>query len=183
MSAYVDTSVILAKYIPNDPDSASCRKFFKEIEVEKLASSLSLSELGCIFSRLLEAKEVEVPPQIEALLKELSKEENVQALVEYAITDCKLRIVDVDPIPMTVSLVGSPIKISHIYLKALELASKMRLKTLDTLHLAHISCLKDEGMQIEYLVTNDKEILARGDQISGMLKSRVLSSEETSTLN
>ena len=182
ISAYIDTSAILATYIPNDPHSASCRKFFEETEIEKLASSLSMLELSCIFSRLLEANEVEVPPQIEALLKELSNEENVQALVEYAITNCKLRIVDVDPIPMTVSLIGSPIKISHIYLKALELASKLRLKTLNTLHLAHILCLKDEGMQIEYLVTDDKEILARGDRISGMLKSRVLSSEETFTL-
>jgi len=74
------------------------------------------------------------------------------------------------------------IKISHIYLKALELASKLRLKTLDTLHLAHISCLKDEGIQLEYLITNNKEILARGDRISDVLKSRVLSSEEASTL-
>jgi len=85
MSAYIDTSVILAKYIPNDPHSASCRKFLKETEIELLVSSLSMLELSCIFSRLLEGKEVEVPPQIEALLKELSDEENVQALVEYAI--------------------------------------------------------------------------------------------------
>ncbi|MBS7623059.1 hypothetical protein KEJ39_05215 [Candidatus Bathyarchaeota archaeon] len=96
----------------------------------------------------------------------MSHEENVQALVKYAIKDCRLRIVDADLIPVTVNLPGSSVKISHIYLRALELASELRLKTLDTLHLAHISCLKDEGMQIEYLVTNDGEILARGDRVS-----------------
>ncbi|MEM3004522.1 MAG: hypothetical protein QXK96_04415 [Candidatus Bathyarchaeia archaeon] len=104
MSTYIDTSVILARYNPNHPHSASCRKFLKETKDEKLASPLSILELSCIFSRLLEAREVEAPPQIEAMLKDLSYEENVQASVEYAIKDFRLRIVDVDSIPITMSL-------------------------------------------------------------------------------
>jgi predicted nucleic acid-binding protein len=182
MNAYIDTSVMLARYIPNDPDRVSCTKFFKETEIEKLASPLTLLELTCTFSRLLEAKEIEVPSQIEAQLEESSYEENVQSLVEYTIKECGLRIADVIPFPVTLSLLGSSAKVSHEYLKALKLASQLRLKTLDTLHLAYISCLRDEGVRVEYLVTNDKEILAREKRVLEVLESRVISGEEASTL-
>jgi len=182
LGAYVDTNVILARYILSDPHNDSCRKFFEQTEMERLGSSLSLLELSCVYSRLLEAKEIDVPRRIEVLLSELSHEEKVRGLLEYTLRDCNLKITDVDPIPLTISLLGSPTRVSHIYLKALSLASQLRLKTLDTLHLAHASCLKDEGVQIEYLVTNDVEILAKREQISQILQGRVLSAEEALTL-
>ncbi|MFH0848770.1 MAG: hypothetical protein V1857_04640 [archaeon] len=179
MNAYVDTGVMLARYIPGDPENPSCSRFFERIETNKFVSVLSILELSCVFSRLLETDEVEVPPEIEESLTELSREERIRTMVEYVLEDCGLRTVEVDPIHLTISLLGSPTKISHVCYKALNLASELRLRTLDILHLAHISSLVDEGVQIECLVTNDSELLARRKQISEILRIRVLSVKET----
>jgi len=178
LSAYIDTNVILARYIPTDPHSASCRRFFGKTKLKRLASSLSLLELTCVFSRLLEAGEIKLSPQIDAALADLSFQEKAQAMVEYTLKDCDVSVASADPIPLTISVLGSPFRVDRICLKALKLASQLRLKTLDTLHLAQASCLRDEGVQIEYFVTNDMEILARREQVSKTIQSKVLCVEE-----
>jgi len=178
LSAYIDTNVVLARHIPADPHNASSRLFFKETKLRRLVSSLSFLELCCVFSRLLDSGEVQFHPKVEPSLTDLPYPDRVQALVEYALRDCGLVVLDADTIPLTISLLDSPIGTDHIYLEALRLAPQLRLKTLDTLHLAHASCLRDMGVQVEWLVTSDDDMLTRREQISGTLPISVISIDE-----
>ena len=53
MATYLDTSVIVARYVPADPAFNEVERLFRTSPESRYISEISVLELHCVFSRLI----------------------------------------------------------------------------------------------------------------------------------
>jgi len=152
---YVDTSVIIARYKPQDPLYSIANKFFATKNIEFIISPLSLVELNAVISRLLPYS-ITIPSTIKKL--------DAPTLVEFIVSDCNLKLVSRSY--LTAYQVGSMrVRIPLEYYLALLIANKVKLRTLDLLHLAYVYLMKN---YVNIFITGDDDILEKRDTIKNL---------------
>jgi len=157
MMAYVDTNVIIAKYVPADKLNSRATKFL-ECKDRKIASPVSIIELAAVISRM--DSNMEAPPE---LLQEPPKR-RVRTLVEFMIRDSRVFIASV-PAQARIKVAGAVLSVPIEYQNCIRLAHALKLKTLDLVHLAYADGLRKWGHDIDTFVTFDIDILERSDAI------------------
>jgi predicted nucleic acid-binding protein len=157
MMAYVDTNVILAKYIPTDKLSSRATAFLESID-RKIASPVSLIELAAVISRI--DSNMEAPPE---LLQEPPRR-RVRTLVEFMIRDSGFFLASV-PAQSRIKVAGVVLSVPIEYHNCIRLAHALKLKTLDLVHLAYADGLRKWGHDIDAFVTFDVDILEKSDAI------------------
>jgi predicted nucleic acid-binding protein len=170
MRLYLDTNVILARYVPNEPQHEESKKLLNKIEkgkVSAVTSVLTLVEIVCATSRAYER----FGDKVEAL----GREEVAGAFLRRVLNIKKL-----DFIPMggeaSFNVNDRSVQLPALFALALEIGSKTGLKTLDTLHLASASIAsRIYESKIDYFVTLDEDMLKRRKDISSIIESRVVS--------
>ena len=144
--SYVDTSVIVAALDPTDPRSQRAKAVLEE-KGRKVVSELVVAELASVLSRR------------SGLLSELAGRLGLsRELTEVAVILYLLRRFNLE-----YRALGTRTKVTvfgRMYAPmavAMELSSRLRLKTLDLLHAAYLKLLKEAGEPIHTLVTADKD--------------------------
>lgn len=155
---YLDTSVLLAKWVPSDPYHEESKKIIEAVTTERITgifSGLGLAEASSVVERQQGKFSLDLAPDISLSAEYLKR---IVMIPHLEILDI------VYPIPTVIA--GSKVELSMIYWQSLDLAPKFHLKTLDNLHLA-ISVLIDKlkGRTIDYFVTGDHEIVSNAHQI------------------
>ncbi|MFX0013707.1 MAG: type II toxin-antitoxin system VapC family toxin [Promethearchaeota archaeon] len=155
---YIDTSVLLAKWIPTDLFHEESKKIVEAVKTERIrgiVSGLGLAEASSVVERQQGKFAPDLAPEISLSAEYLKR---IVMIPHLEILDI------VYPIQMVIA--GSQLELSLIYWQSLDLAPKFHLKTLDNLHLA-ISVLSDKlkGRPIDYFVTGDHEIVSNAHQI------------------
>jgi len=155
---YIDTSVLLAKWIPTDPYHEESKKIVEAVTTQRIIgifSGLGLAEASSVIERQQGKFSLELAPDISLSAEYLKR---IVMIPHLEILDI------VYPIPTVIA--GLNFELSIIYWQSLDLASKFHLKTLDNLHLA-LSVLLDKlkGRTIDYFVTADHEIVANAHRI------------------
>jgi len=173
MSSYIDTSIILARYLPSDPKFQAVDSFFKKSSGARYISEISILELYCVFSRILRAGMLKpLPPGIS--FEDLSVEEKVTVVVEHAIRTWRLRIAATERSYLKLPVGKQTLQIGHELFEAIRVSAKLGLKTLDTLHLAYASTIRELEPDLQTFTTLDKEITARREEIEKEMHIKVL---------
>jgi predicted nucleic acid-binding protein len=154
---YVDTSAIVAALDTSDPRMKKAREFLERWE-DKIVSELVIVELASVLSRRHDL--------LASMAERLGVSESLAftALILYILKRFNLRYIPVKGFSRT--LFGrfyTPIAY------AVALAERLKLKTLDLLHLAYIRALKVQGIPIKTILTADADFKSREKHIEEML--------------
>ncbi|RLG47010.1 MAG: PIN domain nuclease [Thermoproteota archaeon] len=143
--SYIDTSVIVAALDPSDRRRDQARRVLEGRE-DKFISELVLAELSSVLARREELKE---------LASELGIREDLvlPAILIYLIKRFGLTYMKVNGL-VRLPAIGelySPMAFAVIW------STKLKLRTLDLVHLAYVKIMKDEGSPVRSILTADKE--------------------------
>jgi len=144
MRVYVDTNVIIARYMEEDELKQSADALLGRRDLYLLGSPLTVVELASVLSRV-------------RIRLRGRRRANIPSLVRYILLDSGVRI----ETPLAVvrsKLLGGYVPLE--YHLSLAYAERLRLKTLDLIHVAYASAL---GADV--LATGDREILDRREEI------------------
>lgn len=177
-TAYIDTSVVIAKYKQNDIDHMAGKALLGGRVVRCISSTITLVELAAVIAR--QRHEILIEPEMEEVnecFSELSPEEQIHALISFILLD--------NPIEYyshlgTESLLyeTKEIMLFSEYSTAIMFAPKLRLKCLDTLHIAAVKNLTlAKGEIVNYFITNDREILSKRRTISELIGATCMDPE------
>jgi len=150
--------VIIAYCINGDPQHNKAVNIVEKLRqnVNKFyASALTLVELYSVVSRNIQ--KFKLPPDIEELTNHRSK---LQATITYFIQLLSLHILSDEAKLIDLD----HLKLFYKFFDAIDLATKLKLKTLDLLHLAYAHQLVMEKL-IKFFVTFDSQILENKEVI------------------
>jgi len=137
--------VIIAALDPTDPRRDKAREIL-EVRNNKVISELVVAELGNVLHRHYETL-VSVRDRLG-----VDKYVATKAVILYIMKRFNLRYINVRGFTRTV--------FGRIYIPfalTIELAGKIRLKTLDLLHIAYVKAMKEQGLSIHTLLTADTD--------------------------
>nr|MDO8062137.1 PIN domain-containing protein [Candidatus Freyrarchaeum guaymaensis] len=142
---YIDTSVIVSALDPLDEKQKTSLQFLEE-EKEKVASELVMLELASVVSRRLD--ELSIP------LREFSlpSEQLLIAILVYVLRRFGIKFVKIVG-SMEIPLLG---QMSLPVAATIELSAKIKLRSLDLLHIAYVKLLKEKGFKISAFATLDE---------------------------
>lgn len=169
---YVDTSVLIAKYKPNDELFEVSQKILELRKFKSIISHISLIELVSVISR--QFIYFKFKGEVGERMRLLNFKEKVLFSLNYIIQDNDLLVLQHNSFEKLPFITESQIYAD--YGRALILAPDTKLRTLDNLHIAsakNITLLKDEYLY--YFVTGDNEILSKKKEISEYLGTLVIS--------
>ena len=164
MAIYLDTSVIVARYLPTDPSFHVVENFYHESSGARYVSEISVLELYCVFSRLIQAGALTVLSDIKEF-DDISVEEKVRVAVEHAIRSWRLKVTVPDRTFLKFPVGKRAIEIGHEFFEAIRISPRLALKILDTLHLTYARAIRDLAVGLETFVTLDKEIVSKRETI------------------
>ncbi|MHA2364843.1 MAG: type II toxin-antitoxin system VapC family toxin [Candidatus Hodarchaeales archaeon] len=156
-SIYLDTNVLLAKWVKSDPFYYESQKIITSIEKTQIKgyfSGFGLAEVASVVERQVSKFNLN---QFKGSLAI----EFVKAIREIN----NLTITEIFT-PVNLLINDQKTVLSIIHLKTIEVAHKVKLKTLDNIHISIITLLMQyQGKKIDYFTTGDKEIISKGNEI------------------
>jgi len=165
--AYLDTNVIIAYGFDGDPNHEKAVSIIEggRSVGEFYGSTFTLVELFCALYRNIQ--KYRLPPGIEQIVDERSK---VRVTVSYLLYNLNIhmfsdesRLMDLDNL-----------KSFHVFYEAIHLAQKIKLRTLDMLHLAYANQLAKKNI-IDYFITLDSAIVEKKGEIEESIGVKVVS--------
>jgi|SRR5208282_2514747 len=170
MRVYLDTNVILARYVPDEPQHDESKRLMDKIDaghIEAVTSALTLVEVVCTTSRAYQKFDDETVA--------LKREEVAGAFLRRLLHIKKLEFIPIGG-ELSVAADERRVKLPALYALAIEIGSKTGVKTLDALHLASASIAsRIYGDKVDYFVTLDEDILKRQEEIRNLIDSKVVS--------
>jgi len=158
--SYLDTNVIIAYCINGDPQHNKAVNIVEKLRQNTnkfYASTLTLVELYSLVSRNIQ--KYKLPPGIEELTNHRSK---LRATIIYFLKLLSLHIVSDEGKLISIDL--DHLKLFCKFSDAINLATKLKLKTLDLLHLAYARQLAVKGL-VKFFITFDSQILENKETI------------------
>jgi predicted nucleic acid-binding protein len=174
MATYVDTSVIIARYMPSDPAFRKVESFFRTSSSPRYVSEISVLELHCVFSRLVRSGTLAAHLGVSSF-EDLEMKEKVRVAVEHAIRTWRLTVVTPDRTYARFPLSGQTIETQHELFEAIRTAPALGLKTLDMLHLIYARTMREVVPDLKTFTTLDGEVISRRDEIEKELDITVAS--------
>lgn len=154
---YVDTNAVLDYAFDHRERHERVKALIDETGEDCYISSFVVLELNCVISR--EIKDFRYPFDCE---RATTHEIKVKTLVKYAI--CKLNpIISSDNVKIK-EIVELKIGVFDKYFEAIRLASKIKLHSRDTLHVAYAKELNEDG-KIKNILTFDSDFINKKDLI------------------
>jgi hypothetical protein len=174
MATYVDTSVIIARYMPSDRSFQKVESFFKTSSGPRYISEISVLELHCVFSRLVRGGMLAAHLGF-SFFAALEMKEKVRVAVEHAIRTWRLTVLSPERTYARFPLSGQTIEIQHELFEAIRTAPVLGLKTLDMLHLIYARTMREVVPELTTFTTLDGDMISRRDEIDKELGIRVAS--------
>ncbi len=172
---YLDTNILLTLWAPLDPLFQSCfkiRKAIEENEIHAIFSGLGLAEVASVVER--QKKKFSIADPRESFLA-------IEFLKRIVLIK-NLQIID-DLSVYKIDIQDKIINISSSHWLCIDVAKKIGLRTLDNLHLANVISIQNRiGKDVDYFVTNDKEILLKANLIKKRYKLSVVASDNLISL-
>ncbi len=178
MKAYIDTSVIISAYKPDEESGKESLRVAKLDAVRKVGSYMLVVELFSVISRLYRASLIEMPTSIEGLLSKLPFEERVYALVNALILDWNLSCPSTGFEAKQLRLKDFALWMPEAMLEACAMVPAVNLKTLDLIHVASAKIINDVSHDLAYFVTLDQDILDGRDEIKKVAGFQPLTPQE-----
>jgi len=174
MVTYLDTSVIIARYMPADPAFNKVERLFRASTEARYISEISVLELHCVFSRLIRGGMLSAPLGISSFA-DLEIKEKVKVAVEHAIRTWRLTVATPERTYARFPLSRQTIETQHELFEAMRTAPALGLKTLDMLHLTYAKTIRETVPDLETFTTLDGDIISRRNEIESELDITVVS--------
>jgi predicted nucleic acid-binding protein len=174
MVTYLDTSVIIARYMPADPAFNKVERLFRASTEARYISEISVLELHCVFSRLIRGGMLSAPLEISSFA-DLEIKEKVKVAVEHAIRTWRLTVATPERTYARYPLSRQTIETQHELFEAMRTAPALGLKTLDMLHLTYAKTIRETVPDLETFTTLDGDIISRRNEIESELDITVVS--------
>lgn len=178
MKIYVDTSVIISAYKPNEKAHNLSLRIANLDGVSKVGSYTLIAELIAVISRLYGSSQVRLPSSLQEILSKLRETERSYALVNAMIADWNISFPTVGFEAVQLNLGGVKLPVPEVVAEACSIAPLLLLKTLDLMHIAGAKIINDSSRDLKYFVTLDKDILNCRDKIRSLVGFQTLSPEE-----
>ncbi len=181
MFLYVDTNILIAYYNANDPAYNVARALFAVPSIDFTTGIITLLEFGSVLGRLRKSNQIIFDPAVENTLQALSPANQIRAVVKYCFNALPIRIVPVSALE-TLVFNRHNYKIENTVLISHKICPELLLRTLDTLQIASAVKIKHyEGIDIQYFLTNDRNILSKRNEIYSLTKILPISSVDLIT--
>ncbi|RLG35129.1 hypothetical protein DRN97_00685 [Methanosarcinales archaeon] len=154
---YLDTNIILSYTHKTEELHWQAKNLIENLEGKFYASPFSILELYCVVSRNIGKYKLPLPH-----FWRLGENKKVKTVVENAIRSLNLTVCSDDTANKEIEWLSA--KVFSIYFDAIRLASKVKLRTGDILHVAYACQLKKEG-KIEYIVSLDDDFQKKEELI------------------
>jgi predicted nucleic acid-binding protein len=174
MVTYLDTSVIIARYMPADPAFNKVERLFRASTEARYISEISVLELHCVFSRLIRGGMLSAPLGISSFA-DLETKEKVKVAVEHAIRTWRLTVATPERTYARYPLSRQTIETQHELFEAMRTAPALGLKTLDMLHLTYAKTIRETVPDLETFTTLDGDIISRRNEIESELDITIVS--------
>jgi predicted nucleic acid-binding protein len=174
MATYLDTSVIVARYMPSDPAFKEVERLFRTSPDARYISEISVLELHCVFSRLIKGGMLSADVGLSSFA-DLKENEKVKVAVEHAIRTWRLTVAIPERTYARLPLSRQTIEIQHELFEAIRTAPTLGLKTLDMLHLTYARTMRETVPDLKTFTTLDGEIISRRREIENELDITVVS--------
>jgi predicted nucleic acid-binding protein len=174
MATYLDTSVIVARYMPADPAFNAVGRLFRTSPEARYISEISVLELYCVFSRLIRGGMLTAPIGLSSFA-DLEPNEKVKVAVEHAILTWRLTVVTPERTYARLALSRQTIEVQHELFEAIRTAPMVGLKALDMLHLTYAKTMRESVPELKTFTTLDGEIISRRREIQDELDIKVVS--------
>jgi predicted nucleic acid-binding protein len=154
--SYLDTSVIIAYCVEGDPHHNKAVNIVEKLRQDKFyGSPITLIELYSVISRNIQR--YRLPPDIEEItnhkIKLLITVQYFLHLIPLHLISDEAKLRDFDQL-----------KLFHKFLDAIDLADRLKLRTLDLLHIVYADQLAEKKL-IKYFVTFDSDFLDKKEVI------------------
>jgi predicted nucleic acid-binding protein len=178
MATYLDTSVIIARYMPADPAFSKVERLFRASSEARYISEISVLELHCVFSRLIRGGMLTAHLGLSSFAG-LEMKEKVKVAVEHAIRTWRLTVTTPERTYARFPLSRQTIEIQHELFEVLRTVPALGLKTLDMLHLTYAKTMRETVPDLETFTTLDGDIISRRNEIENELDITVVSPLDT----
>ena len=168
MKAYVDTGLALAYIITNDPNHQIAKNVIDSFKnVRFILSDLSILEMTSVLSRTIDF--IKIPFK---LVEELKPHEKVISIIAFCIRKLNAEVCSLKIKKIRQTFPGMIIGLNDLMYDAMQLASELRLRTLDLLHITIA-----KRLNVDAFLTLDREILKKADIIERKLGMKVFPSQ------
>ena len=169
MKVYLDTSVVLAAYKPNDDGYQQARALLVEADVEKFGSAILVNELFSVVFRLYHASQISFPRYLTESPVTLSPEEQVYTFINAILLDWRITIPSYGYDLENLILTDLNVILPSFMAKACLLTQEVGLRTLDLLHLGAVDRINTVLKGIKYFTTLDQGILNKSLEIKNTI--------------
>lgn len=180
-NVYVDTNVLIAAFMPEDPFFESSRKIYNKLGVDYqgYTSPISLVEVaGIISSRSIEFPTEMMPIKIRRKIQNLASDEIAALITYYIMSRDGLNFFHVSG-DVKISLRGRSVFMPTILSHALAHSLKLGLRAFDSYHYATAYDLVHiYNIPLSFLISNDRHFLKLKNTIGKSLNLTVTSSNE-----
>ena len=157
--AYVDTNVLVSYYFDEEEFHEVSTRIFnvlKTMQKKIYISPLTLVELYSVIARNL--SKYRLPPHYMVLDEKRKIHVLVKDILEYSkpilVDESKLELLDKS-------------SVFHIYRKAIDYVTTLKLKSLDLMHITYAIELAKRGL-VDTFITLDKELISRKQVLEGL---------------
>lgn len=169
MKLYFDTSVLLARWVRKDAFHSACRKLFDRLTKAKswgVISWLSLVETASVVARQYTKFEGKIPGRY-------TKKQLISAYLQNIVAHPRIQVMPPSS-RYSLSIGQQEIQTFLSTVKAIDIAPKLGLTSLDNLHLAIASLTPLSNGSLAYFVTGDKELLENASLIEEHVHFNIL---------
>jgi predicted nucleic acid-binding protein len=174
---YLDTNVLLSPFHAGDSFASESLRILRTRRIYKVTSPVTLVELCATVSRLRREGTLAFEKQIEESLNRLGPSEQVYALALFFLSFGSVKVIGMDTVakaPFDDLSFATLLE----FMEACRIAPLTLLRSLDNVHIAAVKVMKRQGRTIDYLVTCDKGILGRREELRRTVDVPVLSPAE-----
>ena len=176
-TVYLDTNTLLSPFHAGDPYQSEAASILAYLKMIKVISHIGLVELSSTISRLRARRELQLPEEVEAALSSLELSKQAYSILLFILKHSGVTVLVPNAL-IRLHLNGFEIRMSSMFVEALNLAPKATLRTLDNLHIASLIGLLKERHTISYLITGDGELLNARTRITNATGIPVVSPQD-----
>lgn len=168
---YLDTNIVISYSYRTETDHLDAINLIDRIKDPNCnfyISPFSILELYCVISKNID--KFKLPPFSQ--FRHKTEEDKINFIIQYTINRLNLKICSENITSNEIETLNA--NVFSEYYNAIKLAPNIKLRALDTLHIAYARRLKEEGA-ITYLVSFDAEIQKKKAQIEAETGVKIIS--------
>ena len=182
MIIYLDTNVILSYFDIRDHFHLQNRTLLKQVDITFVTGFITIIEYESVISRLWRVNQIQFDEEILEMINNLPEHVQVRSITETCLNLLNLTILPVSGLEK-IKLTNEEYLVENSFSIAYELGTHLSLRTLDTIQIASALKIKHyTNFNVEYFLTNDKNILNNAKDIRKTTQIIPLSSKELSSI-